>query len=120
MERWKISYHPRNFSQGRGGSEGSHEKEVNVPEAVDNYNRKEGGVNQGNQMMKVSPTEGKQQKFGRRWYFCQLVNMCIFNVWSASGTGRKNECFVVHTGITERITATNHPGLIGTPEKCGS
>jgi len=46
--------------------------------------------------------------------------MCIFNVWSASGTGRKNECFVVHTGITELIIASNHPGLIGTPGKCGS
>ena len=45
--------------------------------------------------------------------------MCTFKVWSASGTGRKNECFVVHTGITERIIVTNHPGLTGTPGKCG-
>ena len=44
----------------------------------------------------------------------------ILDVWSASRNRRKKECSVVQTGITERIIATNHPGLKGTPVKCGS
>ena len=32
--------------------------EVNVSEAVDDYNKNQGGVNQCDQMLTVSPTEG--------------------------------------------------------------
>jgi hypothetical protein len=32
----------------------------------------------------------------------------------------KNECFVVQTGITERIIASNHPELISTQVRSGS
>jgi hypothetical protein len=45
--------------------------------------------------------------------------MCTLNAYFASGSGRKNECFVVKTGVPKILNSTNHPGFRGTPVKCG-